>query len=137
MGTVISIDEKYCLVAFGNLKTRVETSRIERTNRSVARKEAPSVSAATSAEIRARQLHFSPDIDVRGMRADEAIQAVTYFIDDAIQFSASRVRILHGTGTGALREAIRQYLNTVNGVIRYHDEDIRLGGAGITVVDLH
>lgn len=136
VGTVISIDEKYCLVAFGNLKTRVETSRVEKTTRKIARSETPSVSAATTAEIRSRQLNFSPDIDVRGMRADEAIQAVTYFIDDAIQFASSRVRILHGTGTGALREAIRQYLNTVNGVQRYHDEDVRLGGAGITVVDL-
>ena len=70
------------------------------------------------------------------MRADEALQAVTYFMDDAIQFSAQRVRILHGTGTGALRQAIRQYLETLRGVASYHDEDVRFGGAGITVVEL-
>lgn len=76
------------------------------------------------------------EIDVRGMRVDEAVQAVTYFIDDAIQFNASRVRILHGTGTGALRQYIRQYLSTVPAVRRYADEDVRFGGAGITVVEL-
>ena len=70
------------------------------------------------------------------MRVDEATQAITYFIDDALQFNTARVRILHGTGTGALRQTIRQYLSTVSGVIDYHDEDVRLGGAGITVVDL-
>ena len=86
--------------------------------------------------MRNRQLAFKQDIDVRGMRVDEAIQAVTYFIDDAIQFNARRVRILHGTGTGALRQSLRQYLSTVNGVASFHDEDVRLGGAGITVVDL-
>ena len=69
------------------------------------------------------------------MRADEALQAVTYFIDDAVQFSANRVRILHGTGTGALRQAIRQYLGTIAAIRDYHDEDVRFGGAGITVVE--
>ena len=70
------------------------------------------------------------------MRADEAVQAVTYFIDDAIQFNATRVRILHGTGTGALRQVIRQYLNTIPSVKSFSDEDVRFGGAGITVINL-
>ena len=70
------------------------------------------------------------------MRVDEAVQAITYFIDDAVQFDAKRVRILHGTGTGALREAIRQYLNVAVGVHSYRDEHVQFGGAGITVVDL-
>ena len=66
----------------------------------------------------------------------EGLQAVTYFIDDAIQFGAQRVRILHGTGTGALRQAIRQYLASIHDVVDAHDEDVRFGGAGITVVEL-
>ena len=69
------------------------------------------------------------------MRADEALQAVTYFIDDALLVNASRVRILHGTGTGALRQAIRQYLHTIPGITSYHDEHVQFGGAGITVVE--
>jgi len=95
-----------------------------------------------------RLLHWSPEQD-QGIeqavsailadvqaRGDEALQAVAYFIDDAIQVGADRVRILHGTGNGILRQLIRQYLPTVPGVAHFADEDIRLGGAGITVVDL-
>lgn len=70
------------------------------------------------------------------MRGDEALQAVTYFIDDAIQVGAGRVRILHGTGTGILRQLIRDYLHSVPGVEHYHDEHVQFGGAGITVVEL-
>ncbi|MEG1748295.1 MAG: Smr/MutS family protein, partial [Tannerellaceae bacterium] len=76
------------------------------------------------------------EIDVRGMRGDEALQTVTYFIDDAIQVGAGRVRILHGTGTGALRQMIREYLHTVPGVAHFQDEHVQLGGSGITVVEL-
>ncbi|WP_234394695.1 Smr/MutS family protein [Porphyromonas cangingivalis] len=64
------------------------------------------------------------------------MQSVTYFIDDAIRFAYSPVRILHGTGTGALREAIRQQLSAIPLVKRYKDEHVDLGGAGITVVEL-
>jgi len=69
------------------------------------------------------------------MRADEALQAITYFIDDAIMVGISGVRILHGTGTGALRQAIRQYLNTIPNIKNSRDEHVQMGGAGITVVE--
>ena len=81
-----------------------------------------------------KKLGFKQDIDVRGMRGDEALQAVTYFIDDAILVGMGRVRILHGTGI--LRTLIRQYLDTVPGVRHFADEHVQFGGAGITVVDL-
>ncbi len=70
------------------------------------------------------------------MRGDEALNAITHFIDDATQVGVSRVRILHGTGTGILRQLIRQYLKTVPSVIDARDEHVQFGGAGITVVDL-
>ena len=139
VGEVLEADEKYAVVAFGLMKTRVETERLVRTDRQIHASTAAqqSLSKSTLDDIRERQLRFKPEIDVRGMRGDEAVQAVTYFIDDAIQFTSSRVRILHGTGTGALRDMIRQYLRTVPGVESFHDEDVRLGGAGITVVNLN
>ena len=126
------------MVIFGLLKTTVKLTRLHHTLSQLpqAKKSSTFVSSSTTEDIRSRQLSFKQDIDVRGMRVDEAIQAVTYFIDDAIQFSAARVRILHGTGTGALRQSIREYLSTVRGVKGYRDEDVRFGGAGITVVDL-
>ena len=137
-GTVMEIQGKNATVAFGQLKTTVKLSRLQPTLRkaaSGAQKSASFISVDTSNRMRERQLQFKQEIDVRGMRVDEALQAVTYFIDDAIQFNSSRVRILHGTGTGALRQYIRSYLDGVAGVKSFHDEDVRLGGAGITVVE--
>jgi DNA mismatch repair protein MutS2 len=137
-GTVLEITGKKALVAFGAMKMTVPVARLALTLRKAqsAPKAASFISASTSNSMRERQLNFNPDIDVRGMRADEATQAVTYFIDDALQFSIPRVRILHGTGTGALRVSLRKYLDTVPGVRSYRDEDVRFGGAGITVVEL-
>ena len=94
------------------------------------------VSKDTRAAIDSRKMNFRQDLDVRGMRGDEAINAVTYFIDDAILVGMSRVRILHGTGSGILRQLIRQYLATVPNVTHYCDEHVQFGGAGITVVDI-
>ncbi len=136
IGTVLDINGKNALVAFGNLKTTVKIDRLTVTDALPKSMAKSSISMQTIDSSYERQLQFKQEIDVRGMRADEAIQAVTYFIDDAIRFNASRIRILHGTGTGALRQAIRSLLSTVTGVDNYHDEDVRFGGAGITVVNL-
>ncbi len=137
-GKILEINGKDAVVAFGMLKTNVKLNRLQRTlaQPSSGVKSTSFVSSSTTDRLRERQLQFKREIDVRGMRADEAIQAVTYFIDDAIQFNQDEVRILHGTGTGALRQAIRQYLDTVQGVASYRDEHVQFGGAGITVVTL-
>lgn len=93
------------------------------------------VSQVTQSTIDDHRKDFHPDLDVRGMRGDEALQAVRYFIDDAVLMGVQRVRILHGKGNGILRQLIRQYLSAEPTVSHYHDEDVRFGGAGITVVD--
>ena len=138
VGKVLAINGKKATVAFGMLQTEVPVNRLRRTiaQPSSGMKSGASLVGATSDAQRQRQLDFKQEIDVRGMRVDEAVQAVTYYIDDAIRFNAERVRILHGTGTGALRQYIRQYLDTIHGVRSYHDEHIQFGGAGITVVEL-
>lgn len=138
VGTVTDISGKNATVIFGNLTTTTKIDRLTRTIKKVnsgAGKAASFVSVSTREDMRERQLNFRQDIDIRGMRVDEALQTVTYFIDDAVQFNSSRVRILHGTGTGALRQAVREYLESVRAVRSYHDEDVRFGGAGITVVE--
>jgi DNA mismatch repair protein MutS2 len=117
------------------LPKQQEKSRAEERNASIAGSYA-NVSNDTRNVIDNRKLNFRQDLDVRGMRGDEAINAVTYFIDDAILVGMSRVRILHGTGTGILRQLIRQYLATIPNVKKYRDEHVQFGGAGITVVDL-
>ena len=141
VGEVLEINGKKAIVAFGSIKTTVKLDRLERTNAQPKQADVSTkstyISSQTQDSMYEKKLNFKQDIDVRGMRGDEALQAVTYFIDDAILVGMSRVRILHGTGTGILRTLIRQYLQTVPGVSHFADEHIQFGGAGITVVDLN
>ena len=138
IGEVLSISGKNAMVMFGMIKTNVKLDRLERSDAPVQKTIAKStfVSSETQDRIYEKKLDFKQDIDVRGMRGNEAIQAVTYFIDDAILLGIGRVRILHGTGNGILRTLIRQYLSGVPGVGHFQDEHVQFGGAGITVVDL-
>ncbi len=133
-GKIMEVSGKKATVAFGMIKTTVPLSQLERVSGRQVKRETKASNVRDL--LHERKLQFKPDIDVRGMRGDEALIAVTYFIDDAIQLSIPRVRILHGTGTGALRQIIREYLNGVNGVARFQDEHVQFGGAGITVVEL-
>lgn len=138
VGQVMEINGKNATVAFGSIKTTVKIDRLERSNATPKAEgiaKSTFVSSQTHDQMYEKKLSFKQDIDVRGMRGDEALQAVTYFIDDAILVGMDRVRILHGTGTGILRTIIRQYLSTVPGVSHYADEHVQFGGAGITVVD--
>jgi DNA mismatch repair protein MutS2 len=148
VGEVESVDGKMATVIFGGMKTKMRADRLEHAekpkqhttkaeerNNNIAGSYA-TVSRDTRDVIDNRKMNFHQDLDVRGMRGDEAINAVTYFIDDAILVGMSRVRILHGTGTGVLRQLIRQYLGTIPNVSHFRDEHVQFGGAGITVVDL-
>lgn len=139
IGEVIDIQGKNAIVVFGMLKSTVKTEQLEKVSKNQIKKIQPKstfISEQTADDMRERKLNFKQEIDVRGMRGDEALQAVTYFIDDAILVGVGRVRILHGTGTGILRQLIRQYLKTVPGVAHFQDEHVQFGGAGITVVEL-
>jgi DNA mismatch repair protein MutS2 len=137
VGSVLEIKGKKAVVAFGSVKSTVSLEQLEFA-KPKKEKENPytTLGRRTSEDIHEKKLQFKQDIDVRGMRGDEALQAVMYFIDDAIVTGVSRVRILHGTGTGVLRQLIRQYLGSTPGVKNYRDEHIQFGGAGITVIDL-
>lgn len=139
IGQISEINGKNATIIFGSIKTTVKLDRLERSNAAPKPQEGVKstfVSTQTHDQMYEKKLNFKQDIDVRGMRGDEALQAVTYFIDDAVLVGMDRVRILHGTGTGILRTLIRQYLDTVPGVRHFADEHVQFGGAGITVVDL-
>ena len=138
VGQVLEVNGKNAVVMFGLMRTNVKTDRLEKADapKPTLTTKTSFVSSATQDRIYEKKLNFKQDIDVRGMRGDEAIQAVTYFIDDAVLVGMSRVRILHGTGTGILRTLIRQYLSATPGVRDFRDEHVQFGGAGITVVDL-
>ena len=121
------------------MEATVDAGKVEKSSRKLFKESIKGTSTYISKEtadnIRQRKLNFKSDIDVRGMRAQEAVETIAYFIDDAIIVGASQVRILHGTGTGALKQYIREYLDTISMVRSYRDEHIQLGGAGITIVE--
>ena len=137
-GEILEVNGKKATVAFGAIKTTIDIAKLERVSKNQIKKEDTNrgLNSQSSSDIMYRKkLDFKPEIDLRGMRVDEALQAVMYFIDDAIQVGIGRVRILHGTGTGVLRQVVREYLHTVNGVSNYRDEHVQFGGSGITVVE--
>ena len=84
--------------------------------------------------IRERKLNFSPQLDVRGERLSSAMEMVVRYIDDSMMLGINNVRIIHGKGTGVLRDEIQKYLKTVPGVSSVSDEDVRQGGTGVTIV---
>ena len=140
VGEVSKVSAKSVTVIIGNVSTKIQSSRLERITsneykaavRSV-RNNAPSL-VRTDAAITDRKLSFKPEIDLRGERVSDALEIVMHYVDDAIMLSVPSVRIVHGKGTGALREEIQKYLRTVPGVASVSDENIRLGGTGVTVV---
>ena len=140
VGRIAEIADRKAKVLFGVMTALVDVARLETAEKPKEEATASRVSTFVSKETRdamyEKKLHFKPDIDLRGMRGDEALTATAYFIDDAIQLEQSRVRILHGTGTGVLRQLVRNYLRTVPGVASFRDEHVQFGGAGITVVEL-
>ncbi|MDO4800750.1 MAG: Smr/MutS family protein [Prevotellaceae bacterium] len=138
IGRIIKMNgNKEALVAFGTIQTNIKISRLEPSNAPKQEKRAATfVTTQTQDNMRERTLNFTGEIDVRGMRGDECMQELSLFIDDALVANVSRVRILHGTGTGVLRQLVRQYLNTIPDVTAYRDENPQFGGAGITVVDI-
>ena len=147
IGKIEAVQGKQATVVFGDLRSKVKLEQLERAAAPKASQGGePAVdkhahlaiqtSKMTRSTMEDRKQNFHQDLDVRGMRGDEAVDTVMHFIDDAILIGMSRVRILHGTGSGILRQLIRQYLNTVPNVTKARDEHVQFGGAGITVVDL-
>jgi DNA mismatch repair protein MutS2 len=139
-GEVLEVTAKSVTVALGHLVTTVKPSRLTRLSRSRARevaREQPRVVAPGYTEnISRARASFQPEIDVRGLRAEEAIMLLSAFLDDAVMLGEKELRVLHGTGTGALKQSIREYLRTSPLVARAVDEHVQLGGAGITKLSL-
>ena len=146
IGEIESLQGKQATVIFGGLRSKVKLEQLERSEKGKVKSEdsgtnkhahlAIQTSRVTRATMEDHRQNFHQDLDVRGMRGDEALNTVMHFLDDSILVGMSRVRILHGTGTGVLRQLIRQYLATVPNVSHFRDEHVQFGGAGITVVDL-
>ena len=137
VGEVMSVNKSGAVVRFGAIKSTVPLERLQPSE--APKEEVRKVSFLTSEtqeQLHQKRLNFSSDIDIRGMRGEEAVQAIGYFIDDAVVCNVHQLRVLHGTGNGILRTLVRQYLSTLPFVKNFHDEHVQFGGAGITVITL-
>jgi DNA mismatch repair protein MutS2 len=137
-GEVIEIKDKMVCVETGNLRIFVPVEKIERITRSDLKKSlrANHVYRENDPAIVQRNINFKPEIDLRGVRGEEAINQVRDLIDNALIVQHRHLRILHGKGNGILRQLIREYLATVDVVKSFRDEHVEFGGAGITVVEM-
>jgi len=140
VGEVSIVSDKAVTVIIGNIKSKMPLDKVERITSNEyksAVKAAPKPVAQTTSmdsSISERKLNFKMELDVRGQRVNEALDNVMHYIDDAIMLNVSSVRIIHGKGTGALREEIQKFLRATPGVVSAKDESVQLGGSGVTVV---
>lgn len=147
-GKILSIDKKRITVAFGQLNTTTTKEKLEHISNAEYKKQfkefksgmysgGMATKSESSYNTSEKRLNFKREIDLRGARVDEALEIVRIFIDEALMFDVSELKILHGKGTGALKEEIRRYLYTIPAVESAVDEHVEFGGAGITVVTLN
>lgn len=140
VGEVVMVSSKEIRVVIGNIASKMTPDKVERISanefREASKKTVAPVYEKVDPAITARKLNFSPELDIRGERLQNALDIVTHYIDDALMLSIGTVRIIHGKGTGVLHEELQRYLRTVPGVKTVSDEDIRHGGSGVTIVTL-
>ena len=135
-GQVLEIRGSVAEVAFGSMKLKLPIDRLELSEQKITsggKKKAGAYSGIIQ-DLNDKMASFSPRIDLRGMRADEAIQALQSLVDDAILLNVPELYVLHGKGDGILRQRVREYLAGVEEVKRYADEHVERGGHGITIV---
>ena len=137
VGEVTKVTGKSVTIAVGSISSTMSPDRLERISsnefREISRKVFKPVEQKMDAAISERKMAFKPELDIRGERLSDALDIVTHFIDDAVMLNVGMVRIIHGKGTGVLREEIQKYLRTIPG-LSVSDEDIRQGGTGVTIV---
>ena len=140
VGEVAKVSAKAVVVIIGHISSKMPLDKVERITsnefKSAVKETARPVSAVkVDSSINERKLNFSTELDVRGERLNDAIEKVTRYVDDAIMLNISSVRIIHGKGTGVLRDEIQRYLRTMPGVASAKDEHIQFGGSGVTIVN--
>jgi DNA mismatch repair protein MutS2 len=139
IGELVSFNEKNAVVALGNLMMTIPLANISKVSGNEARKakrQRGRSGLSLTLDYSERRMNFKKEIDIRGMRAEEAIPLVQNFIDEAVMFEVSNLRILHGKGFGILKEMIRNFLRSEPMVASFRDEHVQFGGAGITIVEL-
>ena len=138
VGEVSKVSAKAVTMVMGNIISKLPLDRVERISSNEFKSASKQISRPAvqkvDSGIQERKLAFKTELDVRGERLSDALDIVTHYVDDAIMLNMSSVRIIHGKGTGVLREEIQKYLRTMPGVASVRDEQIQLGGTGVTIV---
>lgn len=137
-GEITGIRDNMIQVETGSFRFMISSDKVERISRSELKRSLRSGITQKVADpaIRERKLSFRPEIDIRGVRGEEALKLVQELIDNALMVQHRNLRILHGKGNGILRQLIRDYLATVDVVKSFRDEHVEMGGSGITVVEM-
>ena len=140
VGEVSKVSAKAVVVMIGNISSKMPLDKVERITsnefKSAVKESArPVTTIKMDTSISERKLNFKTEIDLRGERLNDAIEKVMHYVDDAIMVGVPSVRIIHGKGTGVLRDEIQKYLRTTPGVSKVRDEHIQFGGTGVTIVD--
>ncbi len=139
VGEVVQIGSKTVIVTVGNISSKLSPDKVERITsgefkNAIKENERPVSTIRLDSSISERKLNFHPEMDVRGERVNDALDKVMRFVDDAIMLDVRSVRIIHGKGTGALREELQKFLRTIPGVASVSDEHVQFGGSGVTIV---
>ena len=139
VGEVTKVSAKAVVVIIGNISSKMPLDKVERITsnefkNAVKETSRPASTITMDTSISERKLNFKTEIDLRGARLNDAIEQVTRYVDDAIMLGMGSVRIIHGKGTGVLRDEIQKMLRTMPGVASAKDEHIQFGGSGVTIV---
>ena len=139
VGEVQKVSPKAVVVAIGNISSKMPLDKVERITsnefkNAVKETARPASAIKVDSAISERKLNFSTEMDVRGERLNDAVEKVTRYVDDAVMLGVSSVRIIHGKGTGVLRDELQKLIRTIPGVASVRDEHIQFGGTGVTIV---
>ena len=139
VGEVSKVSAKAVVVVIGNITSKMPLDKVERITSNeyksaVKETSRPVSSIRVDSSISERKLNFKTELDVRGERLNDAVEKVTRYVDDAVMLGISSVRIIHGKGTGVLRDELQKLIRTIPGVAGVRDEHIQFGGTGVTIV---
>ncbi len=138
-GQVVEIKGKKAVVESNSLRMTIPLDRLTGTAKQkipTSKKPATQTFSSIYDEMNEKRAHFNPTLDLRGHRAEEALDMLHRFLDEAILLSEKEVRILHGKGYGILMQVIHQELKGMHEVRTFHPEKVELGGVGVTIVNL-
>ncbi len=136
IGEVLEVSGSQAVVLFGHIKLKTPLDKLEKIDKSSLSANISASRVKLSFDINEKAASFTPDIDLRGLRAEEALTRLRTHIDDAIVLNRKQVKILHGKGDGILRTVIRDFLKNIKEVQGLRDEHPDRGGAGATIIDI-